>query len=164
MNSPRRRLLLPLVAGLATAPAAAQSAPPAPPSAPSAVTSPGPAATIDPAQTARARAEFVAWRKGTIDRSHYDATLNAKISDGNVTEMASALRTLGTIVGFSQLQRGASESGSSYFIYKVVGGTPPPFAMYIAFDPSGKIAGIAFRPIVPAPVQPPTPAPPTPGA
>ena len=110
---------MPLVAGLATAPAAAQSAPPAPPSAPSAVTSPGPAATIDPAQTARARAEFDAWRKGTIDRSHYDATLNAKISDGNVTEMASALRTLGTIVGFSQLQRGASESGSSYFIYKV---------------------------------------------
>jgi hypothetical protein len=152
MNPQRLLLLLPLVAGLATAPAAAQSPPPP-------VSSPGPAATIDPAQTARARAEFDAWRNGTIDRSHYDATLNAKISDDNVTEMARALRPLGTIVGFSQLQRGASGSGSTYFIYKVVGdGPPPPFAMYIAFDPSGKIDGIAFRPMVPPPPPPPAPS------
>ncbi|MGD0051928.1 MAG: hypothetical protein ABSD03_08920 [Vulcanimicrobiaceae bacterium] len=159
MNPQRLLLLFPLVAGLATAPAEAQSPPPAAASALPAAASPGPTATIDPAQTARARAEFDAWRSGAIDRSHYDAALNAKISDGNVAEMASALRTLGPIASFSQLQRGAENSGSAYYIYKVVGGTPPPLAMYISFDASGKIDGIAFRPMVP-----PTPPPPTPGS
>ncbi|HTW82992.1 MAG TPA: hypothetical protein VMD91_02855 [Candidatus Sulfotelmatobacter sp.] len=148
----QRLLLFCLLAGLTAAPALAQTATPDA----SPATAPGPVATIDPAQTARARAEFDAWRTGTIDRSHYDAQLNAKISDADISDMGGHLRTVGTIASFTQLQRG-TQNGSNYFVYKIVGSVPPPIAMVISFDTAGKVDGISFQPLVTQPS--PTPAP-----
>jgi hypothetical protein len=155
MNS-RRLLFFCLAAGLATGTAAAQPEPPpippiwtptpAPTTTARAAAVPGPAATIDPGQTARARAELDAWRSGTIDRSHYENAFGTKISDADVGQVATHLRTVGTITSFTQLQH-SSSGGSSYFIYKIVGSTPPPVAMLIAFDAAGKIENIAFQPM-----------------
>jgi hypothetical protein len=146
----RRLLLFCLLAGSTSAPALAQ-----PTAAPAASPVPGPVATIDPTQTARARAEFDAWRVGTIDRSHYDAQLNAKIPEGGIGQLSGQLRTLGDVVSFSQLERG-TDGGSTYYVYKIVGSVPPPLAMFISFDGTGKIDAIAFRPLTPAS---PSPAP-----
>jgi hypothetical protein len=167
MNS--RRLLffcLAVVLATATAPALAQPEMPTPPPiwtptpspTPTAAAVPGPAATIDPVQTARARAEFDAWRTGTIDRSHYESAFGIKISDADIGQVAAHLRSVGTVTSFTQLQHGSGGGGSNYFIYKIVGSTPPPIAMLIAFDAAGKIDNIAFQPMeATSPTPTPTP-------
>jgi hypothetical protein len=168
MNS-RRLLSFCLAAGLATATAPALAQPEPPPIPPiwtptpsptssAAATAHGPAASIDPAQTARARAEFDAWRSGTIDRSHYESPFVAKISDADIGQVAAHLRALGTIASFTQLQHASGGGGSNYFIYKIVGSAPPPVVMLIAFDAAGKIDNIAFQPMeVTSPSPAPTP-------
>jgi hypothetical protein len=145
----RRLLCICLLAGLTSAPALAQPAPSTP--------VPGPVATIDPGQTARARAEFDAWRTGTIDRTHYDTQLNTRIAQSNVAQLAGQLRAVGDVVSFSQLERG-TENGSTFYVYKVVGSVPPPLAMFISFDSVGKIDAIAFRELSrPSPAPSPSP-------
>ena len=125
----------------------AQASPSPAPATASPAASPSPAA-IDPAVVARAKAEFLAWQSGKIDRSHYSAAVNTGIPDATVWQIASQLRTFGDFVSLAPQNKSAAVQGGVTltvydFLVTCKGGN---IAYRLVINPSDKIDGIFFRP------------------
>jgi hypothetical protein len=149
----RRLLAGVLLSGLAFAPAAAAEpeASPAP-----AASAPAPAETDRPLPppvasvpspeiAARARAEFEANKSGKIDRTRYTPEMNARITDGALAELSSALRSLGTVKTFTQVRKITSGTLTLY-VFRVECEKPPLIEVAIGWDPAGKVDYLQLGP------------------
>lgn len=111
---------------------------------PSATPSPPPE---DPAITAIARREFVQWQAGAVDRSHYAAVTQSKLTPEKIADTSRALATLGSLqrvewdgpIGIVD-----GPPGVKGYLYRMfcTGG-----AVYetLTIGPDGKVDGIFFR-------------------
>ncbi len=122
----------------ASSPAPAASAKPAP-SAPADAPTPPPTAE----QRTRARAEYDDFVKGRIDRTHYSGYANTQITDGLVTQVGGALKSLGTVKSFVPLLTTSYQGMTVYqFLATCANGS---IDELIAWDGNGKIQLIYFR-------------------
>lgn len=98
----------------------------------------------DPQITARAKAEFEAWRRGEIDRSHYTASAAADFNGALVARVAAELGALGAPAAF--IFRGkTAPSPETVYAYLVTCANAEVW-MTFGIDGAGKISAIAFQP------------------
>lgn len=118
-----------------------------PPATPAA--SPGPNSTApppveDPAITAQARAQFIAWQSGKIDRSLYNAEANKQLTDALIADVAGKLSPLGPPTKVNFVDKSTAD-GNTIYTY-AVDTAKGRVQMLLALDGSHKISGIFFRP------------------
>jgi hypothetical protein len=122
----------------------ASAAPSPAPSAPAASAAPASPGPEDPAQTARMRAEFLAWQGEKIDRTHYTAATNAALTDAIVAQVAPHLSDAGALSAFTYAKAEAYNGG---FVYTYTATCAKGnIAMMVSFDTDGKISVIHFAP------------------
>jgi hypothetical protein len=141
--------LWPAAAGAqATPPAAAASAAPAAPAAPAAAPAPTPTAIPDdPAVDKRAKAEFLGWQSGTLDKSRYTKALVAAATDDQIAQASPQLKALGDFKSIV-FTAGWLRDGYKQYQYLITC-TKSPILMLYALDADGKVAGVRFRPVPP---------------
>ena len=117
-----------------------------------AVASPTPAATPtpppeNPAITRIARREFVAWQAGIVDRAHYAAVTQSKLTPAKIAATSKALGSLGPLTAVAWLGYLGIEDGPkgvTGYIYRMRCANATVFEE-LTIDPDGKIDGIMFR-------------------
>lgn len=124
----------------ADAPAAAS---PAPAASTAASAAPAPAPSADPAQTAKARAEYDAWAAGKPDLSHYIASAASQLP-AVIPQVEAGLQSVGPLSSFTFV-RNMTIKGIPVAIYRAVGKTAA-LEELISWDAAGKIQFIFFRP------------------
>jgi hypothetical protein len=127
---------------LVAAPAMAR---PSPTSSPS----PFPTATPveDPAVTAVAKREFVAWQAGVVKRTSYTPAMQLKLTDDLIGQTARALGTLGALQSMQFLgpvDVDDAPPNSQSYMYKVNCANGSVY-MQFALTPEGKVAGMLFQ-------------------
>ncbi|HZW52473.1 MAG TPA: hypothetical protein VFF00_00500, partial [Candidatus Elarobacter sp.] len=103
------------------------------------------ASSPSPEIAARARAEFEANRSGKIDRSHYTAEMNARISDTALAEAATALKALGQVKGFTQVRK-ITQGSLTLYVFRIECEKPPVVEEAIAWNAAGKVDFLQFGP------------------
>jgi hypothetical protein len=138
-----------LLVALWPAAAAAQGAPPPAPAASPAAT-PTPVAE-SPAVDKRAKAEFLAWQKGSLDKSQYTNRLSDVATDAVVTQVSPQLKALGDVLTV-QFTAGwvlkAVDVNDNAYQYLVTCSKGSMMMLYV-LTPEGKVDGIKFRPATP---------------
>jgi len=154
MTQVARLLRAPLLAlALWPAAAVAQGAPP-PASAPAPAASPAATPTPvaeSPAVNKRAKTEFLAWQKGTLDKSQYSNRLSDVATDAVVTQVSPQLKALGDVLTV-QFTAGwvlkAVDVNDNAYQYLVTCSKGSMMMLYV-LTPEGKVDGIKFRPATP---------------
>jgi hypothetical protein len=131
---------LALFVALAAVPAVARHATPTPTASPS-------LPPEDPAITTIARREFVQWQAGTVDKSHYAAPTQAKLTTEKISDTAAALAGLGSLQSVEwngSLSEDSAPPGTKGYLYRMICVSG---AVYeeLTIGPDGKIDGIFFR-------------------
>jgi hypothetical protein len=146
-------LRLAMVLALATCALGSASAPagaaPTPSPSPAAVPTTGPIKhePEDPAVSKVARAQFLAWQLGKVDRSRYTDVLSQLISAEKIANSSQGLSRLGPLEKLEYVGRatvdGLPPDNKSYVYHMVCGGG----AVYMLFSltPTGKISSMLFR-------------------
>ena len=99
----------------------------------------------NPAVTARAKAEFLAWQAGKVDRAHYSTQAAKAFTDDKVAEIAPELEGLGKIQSFAY---GATAKAMSDTVYGyTVTCEHGTVRMTFVLDANDKIDGLYFRPV-----------------
>jgi hypothetical protein len=102
------------------------------------------AASIPSAEiAARARAEFEANRAGRIDRAHYTAELNEKITDAALAEASANLRRLGEVRRFVQVRK-VTQGSLAVYVFKIECERAPAIEQTIGWNAAGKVDVLAF--------------------
>jgi hypothetical protein len=99
----------------------------------------------DPAITARARAEFLAWQSGQIDRAKYAPTASDGFNDALVARVATELTAMGAPNSFIFRGKLQNPAGAAIYAYLIPCANSAVW-MTFGLDSTGKIAGIAFQP------------------
>lgn len=127
----------------------AASARPSPAPSPGATPTVGPIShePEDPAVTKVARAQFLAWQLGKLDRSRYTDVLSQLITDDRIANSSQGLSKLGPLqriewVGLTGVE-GLAPNNKTY-LYHMVCGTGAVF-MQFSLTPAGKISSMLFR-------------------
>jgi hypothetical protein len=148
MKDSLRSLTLALCAALA---GAALVTPPvnARPAAATPSPSPFPTATPveDPAITAVAKREFVAWQAGVVKRKQYTAAMQIRLTDQLIGQTARALGTLGALESMQfmgPVQVDDAPPNTSSYMYRVNCANGSVY-MQFALTTDGKIAGMLFQ-------------------
>jgi len=140
-----------LVLAVWPAAAAAQSTPaPVPPLAP--VPTAAPAATPtplpdDPAVDKRAKAEFLAWQSGVLDKSRYTPALAAAATADVIGQVSPQLQSLGDLKSIAYTAAWLRDGFRQY--QYLITCSKSPILMLYALDAQGKVAGVRFRPAPP---------------
>jgi hypothetical protein len=105
----------------------------------------------DPAVTAVARHEFVAWQAGVIDKNHYTPSMQAKMTDDQMAQTSKNLSSVGALektdwVGFYPAP--PDVPGGHAYLYHMICANHSVYEL-LTIAPDGKIAGIAFRDTLP---------------
>ena len=125
------------------APAAADSTPSPAPSA-SAAASPA-ELPEDKAVTARARAEFIAWQSGTIDRTHYTKPAADAFSDAVIAQVSPQIKALGALTTMTFVSAHPYQ-GDVIYRYTLACANGNALYTYV-INGDGKIDGIFFKPL-----------------
>jgi hypothetical protein len=112
---------------------------------PEAAESPVAASVPSPEIAARARVEFEANRAGRIDRTHYSAEMNEKITETALADAAAGLRRLGEIRRFVQVRK-ISFGGTAVYVFKVECERAPAIEQVIGWNAAGKVDYLQFGP------------------
>jgi hypothetical protein len=109
--------------------------------------SPSPTPVADPAITKLARAQFVQWQAGSINKNLYSQQVLTKLSDAKIEDTSRALGQLGALTEVAYLGRWIDSSfppGARGYIYQMrcVSGK---IYLWLALDANGKIATILFK-------------------
>jgi hypothetical protein len=138
---PAAALLIAL--GSLTAVAGAQSAPASPPAS---VGSPAPTPTPLPEDAGidkRAKAEFLAWQSGKLDKSQYSPRLAEQATEMVVTQVSPQLQALGD---FKEIKFTSAWVDQGYDNYQyLVTCSKGAMLMLYAVSTDGKVAGVRFR-------------------
>lgn len=112
----------------------------------SATPTPSPTPVADPAITALARKQFVAWQSGSINKGLYSDSITDQLTDDKINETAQALGKLGFLTGTTYMGPLAIGDlpGDDGYIYQMscVNGI---VYQFIVLDPQKKIVRIFFR-------------------
>jgi hypothetical protein len=138
-----------LALALWPAAASAQGAPP-PAGAPAAA-SPAPTPTAlpdDPAIDKRAKAEFLAWQSGKLDKSHYSKALDAAATDDAVAKVTPQLKALGDLKSVVFTAGWVIAPGKNAYQYLVTCSTASMLMLYVV-SPPATVEGVRFRPAAP---------------
>ena len=92
---------------------------------------------------ARARAEFEANRSGHIERAHYSADLNEKITDAALADASAALRRLGEVRRFVQIRK-VTFGTATVYVFKIEGEHGAAIEQLIGWDAAGKVDLLRF--------------------
>jgi hypothetical protein len=92
---------------------------------------------------ARARAEFEANRAGRIDRTHYSAAMNEKITDAALADTSANLRLLGEVRRFVQVRK-ITQGSLAVYIFKIEGERAPTIEQVIGWNAEGKVDVLQF--------------------
>jgi len=107
---------------------------------------PSPVPVADPAITAMARKQFVAWQAGTINRSLYAAQTSDELSDDKINQTSIALGKLGALTNMAYVGplAVADLPGTHGYIYQMqcVGGN---VYLFMVLDQNQKIVQIFFK-------------------
>jgi hypothetical protein len=107
---------------------------------------PSPAPVADPAITALAKKQFVAWQAGSINKSAYATEILDQLTDDKVNQTSVALGKLGALTGmtYEGPLTVADLPGGSGYIYHMtcIGGA---VYLFMVLDPQGKIEKIFFK-------------------
>jgi len=115
-----------------------------PPSAAAVAAKASPAAGEDAAITVRARREYAAWTNNSVDLTLYDIQMREALSSTTIAAVARVLAGAGTPTAF--VFAGREQVGETN-VYRYRVETPnAPLVMTIAYDTTGKIAGLHFSP------------------
>lgn len=104
---------------------------------------PSPAPSADPAQTAKARAEYDAWAAGNPDMSHYIDGAAAQLTAA-IPQVRAGLQAVGAVKTFA-FERSTTAQGMIVAIYLATGERGSAREL-ISWDAAGKIQLIIFRP------------------
>ncbi|HTU71459.1 MAG TPA: hypothetical protein VMF11_14240 [Candidatus Baltobacteraceae bacterium] len=129
---------------LALLPVAAPARPHPTPT-PTVTPSPPPA---DPAITAIARHEFVAWQAGVVDKSRYAPETQPKLTDEQIANTSRALAALGALVRtqwWGPLGIVDGPAGVKGYIYQMICTDGKVYEQLTIDSATGKIDGIFFR-------------------
>jgi hypothetical protein len=96
----------------------------------------------DPANLARARAEYGAWQHGTVDPKRYGAAMQALIASPAAREVSEELRSAGDPTSFAFEEQDAVPGGSAHR-YRIETAHAA-FAMTLVYKPGGPIVSINF--------------------
>ena len=98
-----------------------------------------------PEIAARARAEFEANRAGRIDRTHYSAEMNEKITEAALADAAASLRPLGEVRRFVQVRK-VTHGAAAVYVFKVECERAPAIEEVIGWNAAGKVDYLQFGP------------------
>lgn len=98
----------------------------------------------NPAMLAKAKSWFAQLQAGKIDRSQLAAGM-ASLSDQQVANVSSKIKSLGTPVTFEQ-QDTMTQAGISYTVYLLTFGNGQKLNFIFALDSQGKVAGLRLTP------------------
>jgi hypothetical protein len=107
---------------------------------------PTPTPVADPAITKLARQQFVQWQAGTINKSLYAQQVLDKLTDEKIAQTSNGLGQLGALTEAVYLGRWISASfptGARGYFYQMRC-TSGNVYLWLALDPTGKIATILF--------------------
>ena len=96
-----------------------------------------------PEITREVRAEFLAWQRGSIDRSRYSTYAAAQFTDPYVQRYAAQLREWGDLGTVEYVGKNSS-GGTTMYDYRLVCANAV-VMMQMGIDQTGKIDAIAFR-------------------
>jgi hypothetical protein len=147
MKDPLRSLTLALCVALAGAALVAPPVNARPAGAPSPSPIPTPTPVEDPAVTAVAKREFVAWQAGVIKRTQYTAAMQIRLTDNLIGQTSRALGTLGALQSMQfigPVEVDDAPPNSSSYMYKVNCANGSVY-MQFALTTDGKIAGMLFQ-------------------
>lgn len=105
--------------------------------------SPSAVASADPAQTAKARAEYDAWAAGKPDMSRYIAGASAQLTAA-IPQVEASLQAMGPVKTFA-FQRTTTAHGMTVAIYLATAEKGAAQEL-ISWDAAGKVQLIVFRP------------------
>ncbi|HEY9085659.1 MAG TPA: hypothetical protein VIN40_06955 [Candidatus Tyrphobacter sp.] len=142
MISPLAVLALLAAAAL---PVTASAAPPAQASMPSASASPAPSPPSDDALMARAKEWLGRIQTGNVDRTQFDARLNAELTPGVLRQMAGLVGRLGQPSAFSLAGIEDVDGGFTAYVYTVTFRSGV-WNEIFQLDSDGKISGLNFSP------------------
>jgi hypothetical protein len=132
-----------VVALLASLPFAASAHPRATPT-PTPTPTPPPE---DPAITAIARREFVAWQAGVVDKSRYSAAMQAVLTDDQIARTSKNLSAVGALERTQWLgpyPGPPATAGARSYLFHMFCSVQAVYEL-LTISPDGKIAGIGFR-------------------
>lgn len=98
----------------------------------------------NPQMLAKAKSWFAQLQAGKVDRSQL-ATGMASLSDQQVEDVSSKIKSLGTPVTFEQEQT-MTQGGISYAVYLLTFGNGQKLNFIFALDSQGKVAGLRLTP------------------
>lgn len=103
------------------------------------------AAGEDPAITARAKAIYLQFASGNLDRSQFSASINAALTPAVVTGAQAQFEQLGTPTTW--IYRGKTvSSGNTTYAYHVTFSSGVALNVYISIDAQGKVSGYVLSP------------------
>jgi hypothetical protein len=108
---------------------------------------PTPTPVEDPAVTAVAKREFVAWQAGVVKRTQYTAAMQIRLTDALISQTSRALGTLGALESLQfvgPVEVDDAPPTSSSYMYKVNCANGSVY-MQFALMTDGKIAGMLFQ-------------------
>jgi hypothetical protein len=118
---------------------------PPPPGTQSEGAEPGATPAPNPQMLARAKSWFAQLQAGKIDRSQLAAGMGTALSDQQVQDVSSKIKTLGTPVTFEQ-QQTMTQAGNTITAYLLTFGNGQKLSFYFAVDSQGKVSGLQLRP------------------
>jgi cytochrome c1 len=117
---------------------------PMPAGAPAQGAEPGATASPNPQVLARAKSWFAQLQAGKIDRSQLAPGMD-KLTDEQVANVSSQIKSLGTPVTFEQ-QQTMTQAGNTITAYLLTFGNGQKLTFYFAVDGQGKVSGLQLRP------------------
>jgi hypothetical protein len=111
---------------------------------------PTPVPSEDPAVTAIARREFVAWQIGVVNKARYTPDLAAAITDDKVKQSSTALAALGTFerseyVGPATIADAEPGEDVRGYFYRMVCSEGAVYMKLALSGPQNKVAFIGFN-------------------
>jgi hypothetical protein len=106
---------------------------------------PGATPAPNPQMLARAKSWFAQLQAGKIDRSQLAAGMGTSLSDQQVQDASSKIKSLGTPVTFEQ-QQTMTQAGNTITAYLLTFGNGQKLTFYFAVDSQGKVSGLQLRP------------------
>jgi hypothetical protein len=124
--------------------------PAAPPPGAPPMAAPGPQQTSatpspNPQMLAQAKSWFAQLQAGKIDRSQLAPGMGTSLSDQQVQDASSKIKSLGTPVTFEQ-QQTMTQAGNTITAYLLTFGNGQKLTFYFAVDSQGKVSGLQLRP------------------
>jgi hypothetical protein len=107
--------------------------------------SPGPAATANAEALARAKTWFAALQNANVDRTQLTDEANRALTEEMLKSVAGQISPLGEPTSFDQVQTG-SQSGSTYYVYRIGFKNGDHWNFIFAFDGTGKVSGLRIAP------------------